>query len=79
MVSGDPGAVQAIPGSYLGPIIRVRRGQKVRVTFTNDLPGSDQALAVYARYTRRGGLDINPFRSSDECYGRPENIREIRQ
>ena len=22
-------------------------------------------LAVYARYTRRGGLDINPFRSSD--------------
>jgi 7-cyano-7-deazaguanine reductase len=21
-------------------------------------------LAVYARYTRRGGLDINPFRSS---------------
>jgi 7-cyano-7-deazaguanine reductase len=38
-----------------------------------------EALAVYARYTRRGGLDINPFRSSDECYGRPENIREIRQ
>jgi 7-cyano-7-deazaguanine reductase len=37
------------------------------------------ALAVYARYTRRGGLDINPFRSTDECYGRPENIREIRQ
>lgn len=23
-------------------------------------------LSVYARYTRRGGLDINPFRSSDE-------------
>ena len=37
------------------------------------------ALAVYARYTRRGGLDINPFRSTGECYGRPENIREIRQ
>ena len=38
-----------------------------------------EALAVYARYTRRGGLDINPFRSTGECYGRPENIREIRQ
>lgn len=38
-----------------------------------------QRLTVYARYTRRGGLDINPFRSSGECYGRPENIREIRQ
>lgn len=25
-----------------------------------------QALRVYARYTRRGGLDINPYRCSDE-------------
>lgn len=24
-------------------------------------------LSVYARYTRRGGLDINPFRSSDQA------------
>jgi 7-cyano-7-deazaguanine reductase len=23
-------------------------------------------LTVYARYTRRGGLDINPFRSTDK-------------
>ena len=38
-----------------------------------------EALAVHARYTRRGGLDINPFRSTSDCYGRPENIREIRQ
>jgi 7-cyano-7-deazaguanine reductase len=38
-----------------------------------------EALAVHARYTRRGGLDINPFRSTGDCYGQPENIREIRQ
>jgi len=25
-----------------------------------------QSLSVYARYTRRGGLDINPFRSTDK-------------
>ena len=37
-----------------------------------------EALAVYARYTRRGGLDINPFRSSGE-FGAPDNTREIRQ
>ncbi len=37
-----------------------------------------QALAVHARYTRRGGLDINPFRSSGE-YAAPGNVREIRQ
>ena len=37
-----------------------------------------EALAVYARYTRRGGLDINPFRSSGE-YTAPGNQREVRQ
>jgi 7-cyano-7-deazaguanine reductase len=37
-----------------------------------------QALAVQARYTRRGGLDINPFRSSGE-FAIPENTREVRQ
>lgn len=37
-----------------------------------------QALAVHARYTRRGGLDINPFRTSGE-YAAPDNTREIRQ
>lgn len=37
-----------------------------------------EALAVHARYTRRGGLDINPFRSSGE-FPAPDNTREIRQ
>ena len=37
-----------------------------------------QALSVYARYTRRGGLDINPFRSSGE-FSAPDNTREVRQ
>lgn len=39
---------------------------------------SPEALAIYARYTRRGGLDINPFRSTGE-YAPPDNTREIRQ
>ena len=37
-----------------------------------------EALAVHARYTRRGGLDINPFRSTGD-YAAPDNTREIRQ
>jgi 7-cyano-7-deazaguanine reductase len=37
-----------------------------------------EALAVHARYTRRGGLDINPFRSTGH-YAAPDNMREIRQ
>lgn len=36
-----------------------------------------QRLSVYARYQRRGGIDINPFRSTvDE---QPENLRLWRQ
>jgi 7-cyano-7-deazaguanine reductase len=35
-------------------------------------------LAVYARYTRRGGLDINPFRCSHPM-AIPANIRTARQ
>lgn len=36
------------------------------------------ALSVYARYTRRGGLDINPFRSTDP-QAVPGNPRGPRQ
>jgi 7-cyano-7-deazaguanine reductase len=35
-------------------------------------------LAVYARYTRRGGLDINPWRSNFSA-PRPLNLRTARQ
>jgi 7-cyano-7-deazaguanine reductase len=37
-----------------------------------------ECLSVYARYTRRGGLDINPFRTSWEA-GAPPNVRTARQ
>jgi 7-cyano-7-deazaguanine reductase len=35
-------------------------------------------LSVYARYTRRGGLDINPFRTNEDGFT-VENIRLNRQ
>ena len=38
---------------------------------------SPTRLTVYARYTRRGGIDINPFRSTYEAV--PENQRVFRQ
>ena len=37
-----------------------------------------EQLTVYARYTRRGGLDINPFRSTDPA-AVPANPRAARQ
>ena len=36
-------------------------------------------LSVYARYTRRGGLDINPWRTNFSSAGLPPNLRHARQ
>jgi 7-cyano-7-deazaguanine reductase len=38
-----------------------------------------QKLSVYARYTRRGGLDINPWRSNFSTGTMPGNLRNARQ
>ncbi|TMG95465.1 MAG: NADPH-dependent 7-cyano-7-deazaguanine reductase QueF, partial [Betaproteobacteria bacterium] len=37
-----------------------------------------ERLSVYARFMRRGGIDINPFRSNFE-HASPDNIRTRRQ
>lgn len=37
VLQGDPGAVMAVPGSYLGPIVHVTRGQTLRVHVRNEL------------------------------------------
>jgi len=42
VITGPPETLQRIPGSYLGPTIRVRTGQKVRIRFTNEL--SEQTI-----------------------------------
>ena len=38
-----------------------------------------QKLSVYARYTRRGGLDINPWRSNYSTGAMPGNLRNAHQ
>ena len=37
-----------------------------------------ESLTIYARYTRRGGLDINPWRSTDKT-AKPDAVRLVRQ
>ena len=36
-------------------------------------------LTVFARYTRRGGIDINPLRTNDEDFKLNNNFRLLRQ
>ena len=40
LLRGEPGALEASAGGYLGPIIRARRGQRLRIDLVNSLPES---------------------------------------
>jgi FtsP/CotA-like multicopper oxidase with cupredoxin domain len=50
VVKGPSSSLDASPGSYLGPTIRLTRGQKVRIRFSNRLP--DAAIVHWH------GLDV---------------------
>ena len=38
LIKGSKDVLQPIEGSYLGPIVKVRKGQKIRIRFQNNLP-----------------------------------------
>jgi 7-cyano-7-deazaguanine reductase len=93
LVTGQPdwGSVRI---SYTGPAIDQERLLQYIVSFRNHNEFHEQCvermfvdiwqhckpirLTVYARYTRRGGLDINPLRTSQPM-ALPANIRTARQ
>ncbi|MCW5649721.1 MAG: NADPH-dependent 7-cyano-7-deazaguanine reductase QueF [Ramlibacter sp.] len=93
LVTGQPdwGSVRI---SYSGPQINQEGLLQYLVSFRNHNEFHEQCveriytdlwtrcrpvkLAVYARYTRRGGLDINPFRTSHP-QALPANVRTARQ
>jgi 7-cyano-7-deazaguanine reductase len=93
LVTGQPdwGSVQI---SYTGPQINQEGLLQYLVSFRNHNEFHEQCverifmdvwtrckpikLSVYARYTRRGGLDINPFRTSHP-QALPHNVRTARQ
>jgi FtsP/CotA-like multicopper oxidase with cupredoxin domain len=37
VIKGPPSSLQSLPNSYLGPVLRLRRGQHVRIRFRNNL------------------------------------------
>jgi 7-cyano-7-deazaguanine reductase len=93
LVTGQPdwGSVQV---RYTGPAIDQAGLLRYLVSFRNHNEFHEQCverifmdiwrqcrptrLAVYARYTRRGGLDINPLRTSHPM-ALPANVRTARQ
>ena len=93
LVTGQPdwGSVQI---AYTGPQINQEGLLQYLVSYRNHHEFHEQCverifmdvwtrckpikLSVYARYTRRGGLDINPFRTSHP-QAVPPNVRMARQ
>ena len=93
LVTGQPdwGSVRI---SYSGPQINQEGLLQYLISFRNHNEFHEQCverifmdiwtrcrpvkLTVYARYTRRGGLDINPFRTSHP-QAIPPNVRTARQ
>jgi 7-cyano-7-deazaguanine reductase len=93
LVTGQPDWA-SVQISYSGPQINQEGLLQYLVSFRNHNEFHEQCveriymdittrckpvkLAVYARYTRRGGLDINPFRTSHP-QALPANVRTARQ
>ncbi len=94
LVTGQPdwGSVQI---RYVGPPINQEGLLRYLISFRNHDEFHEQCveriftdilrqckpqkLSVYARYTRRGGLDINPWRSNFTTGKFPSNLRSGRQ
>ena len=93
LVTGQPDWA-SVQISYTGPQINQEGLLQYLVSFRNHNEFHEQCverifmdvwtrckplkLSVYARYTRRGGLDINPFRTSHPS-ALPPNVRMARQ
>jgi FtsP/CotA-like multicopper oxidase with cupredoxin domain len=60
LVKGDPASLTAIPDSYLGPIIRVRQGQRVRVNFQNNLPPGQTSIVHWHGLILPEDMDGHP-------------------
>jgi FtsP/CotA-like multicopper oxidase with cupredoxin domain len=60
LVKGDPASLQTIPGSYLGPIVRVRQGQRVRVNFQNNLPSGQNSIVHWHGLILPDTMDGHP-------------------
>ena len=69
VTAGDSGAVEAIAGSYLGPIFRFRRGQRVRLVFDNRIP--DETIVHWH------GLDVPEDMDGQPRFAVPEGGRYV--
>ena len=58
LVSGDQQSLATVPDSYLGPILRVQQGQKVRIRFENEL--AEASIVHWHGFVIADNMDGHP-------------------
>jgi len=69
VTAGDPATVEAIPGSYLGPTFRFRKGMRVRIVFDNEIP--EESIVHWH------GLDVPQEMDGHPRFAVPEGGRYV--
>jgi FtsP/CotA-like multicopper oxidase with cupredoxin domain len=67
VTAGDASVVEPITGSYLGPTLRLRRGQRVQIVFDNEIP--DETIVHWH------GLDVPEDMDGHPRFAVPEGGR----
>ncbi len=60
LAKGDGSSLITLKDNYLGPIIRARKGQRVRVNFKNDLPAGHPSIVHWHGLTLPEEMDGHP-------------------
>ncbi len=69
VTEGDPAVVQPVGASYLGPTLRLRQGQRVRIVFDNEIP--DETIVHWH------GLDVPEDMDGHPRFAVPEGGRYV--
>jgi FtsP/CotA-like multicopper oxidase with cupredoxin domain len=60
LIKGDAGSLETFSNRYLGPILRVRQGQRVRVNFHNSLPAGQPTVVHWHGLILPEDMDGHP-------------------
>jgi FtsP/CotA-like multicopper oxidase with cupredoxin domain len=60
LARGDASSLLTLKDNYLGPIIRAKKGQRVRVNFKNDLPAGHPSIVHWHGLTLPEDMDGHP-------------------
>lgn len=60
LIAGPPSSLATLPDTSLGPILRARTGQRIRIHFQNDLPAGHPSIVHWHGLTVPDDMDGHP-------------------